>query len=117
MAGRLIRVIAPKWRMADPQNNFSRGRRAAVATTEGQNNCVVVNTARPAANLRDSIRIFTDQKDAMVVTTLQETEDETQVNTELVVYTNGSCVNNGKANAKAGSGVWYGDNDPRNVMP
>ena len=33
----------------------------------------------------------------------------------LHVYTDGSCVNNGKPNAKAGYGVYFGNRDPRNV--
>ncbi|KAH6911656.1 ribonuclease H-like domain-containing protein, partial [Coprinopsis sp. MPI-PUGE-AT-0042] len=31
-----------------------------------------------------------------------------------LAYTDGSCVNNGTASAKAGSGVWYCDGDERN---
>ena len=31
------------------------------------------------------------------------------------VYTDGACVNNGRKNAKAGSGAWYGENDPCNL--
>ncbi|KAG1758457.1 ribonuclease H-like protein [Suillus occidentalis] len=30
------------------------------------------------------------------------------------IYTDGSCLNNGKENAKCGSGVWFGRNDPLN---
>jgi ribonuclease HI len=30
------------------------------------------------------------------------------------VYTDGSCNHNGKPNAKAGIGVWFGDNNPLN---
>ncbi len=33
----------------------------------------------------------------------------------LYVYTDGSCINNGKKNAKAGIGIYFGENDPRNV--
>ncbi|KAG5875048.1 hypothetical protein JTB14_026180 [Gonioctena quinquepunctata] len=33
----------------------------------------------------------------------------------VVVYTDGACENNGKANAKAGIGVWFGDNHPLNI--
>ena len=29
---------------------------------------------------------------------------------EVTVYTDGACINNGKANAKCGSGVWFGPN-------
>ena len=31
------------------------------------------------------------------------------------VYTDGACVHNGRPNAKAGVGVYFGKNDPRNV--
>jgi len=34
---------------------------------------------------------------------------------EYYVYTDGSCSNNGKPNATAGIGVYFGSNDPRNV--
>lgn len=33
----------------------------------------------------------------------------------IIVYTDGGCVNNGKKNAKAGYGIYFGPNDVRNV--
>ena len=30
-------------------------------------------------------------------------------------YTDGACINNGEESAAAGLGVWYGDDDPRNI--
>jgi ribonuclease HI len=33
----------------------------------------------------------------------------------IFVYTDGACSNNGRANAKAGFGVYFGENDERNV--
>ncbi len=33
---------------------------------------------------------------------------------EITVYTDGSCTDNGSMEAKAGAGIWYGLNDPRN---
>jgi len=33
---------------------------------------------------------------------------------QLTIYTDGSCTNNGKANAKCGSGIWINDNNPGN---
>lgn len=33
----------------------------------------------------------------------------------IYIYTDGSCINNGKKNAKAGIGVYFGENDERNV--
>lgn len=34
---------------------------------------------------------------------------------DLYVYTDGACIHNGKPNAKAGMGVFFGYNDPRNI--
>jgi ribonuclease HI len=34
---------------------------------------------------------------------------------DYYVYTDGACVNNGQENAMAGMGIYFGDDDPRNV--
>ncbi|KAF5381283.1 hypothetical protein D9615_008354 [Tricholomella constricta] len=34
---------------------------------------------------------------------------------DIIVYTDGSCINNGCEDAKAGSGLWYGPDDARNL--
>lgn len=34
---------------------------------------------------------------------------------DYYVYTDGSCSDNGRANAAAGIGIYFGENDPRNV--
>lgn len=33
----------------------------------------------------------------------------------IIVYTDGSCIHNGKPNAHAGVGVYFGENDERNI--
>ena len=33
----------------------------------------------------------------------------------MFVYTDGACINNGKPNAKAGMGIYFGEGDTRNV--
>jgi len=32
----------------------------------------------------------------------------------IKVYTDGACLNNSKKDAKSGSGIWFGPNNPRN---
>ena len=34
-------------------------------------------------------------------------------NKTINVYTDGACTNNGKPDARAGFGIWFGDNDER----
>ena len=46
---------------------------------------------------------------------LQEAKDFINDYSKIYVYTDGSCINNGKPNAKAGIGIFFGLNDPRNV--
>ena len=36
-------------------------------------------------------------------------------NNKIKVYTDGSCINNGKEGSKGGIGVYFGENDERNV--
>lgn len=37
------------------------------------------------------------------------------MNERFTVYTDGSCINNRNVNTKAGSGVWYGQNNARDA--
>ena len=34
---------------------------------------------------------------------------------KFIVYTDGACIHNGQKNAKAGIGIYFKDNDPRNI--
>ena len=42
-------------------------------------------------------------------------QEEVEFVADYYVYTDGACSNNGKSNACAGMGVFFGDNNPRNV--
>ena len=42
-------------------------------------------------------------------------ENNVLYNTNIVIFTDGSCINNGSKNAKAGIGIYFGDEDPRNI--
>ena len=59
-----------------------------------------------------------DQSMTDVVDTDDEIDISARINNSskaIYVYTDGSCINNGKANAKAGIGIYFGENDSRNV--
>ncbi len=45
----------------------------------------------------------------------EEYESETEEQEPIYVYTDGACSNNGRTNARAGFGVYFGKDDPRNV--
>ena len=40
---------------------------------------------------------------------------ESTIVPDYYVYTDGACSNNGRSNAMAGIGIYFGNNDPRNV--
>ena len=47
---------------------------------------------------------------------IMQTETQTDnIPREIVVFTDGSAINNGSKNAKGGVGVFFADNDPRNI--
>lgn len=45
----------------------------------------------------------------------RQSQESPVIGNQCTVYTDGACTNNGKANAKAGIGVYWGRDDPRNV--
>ena len=52
----------------------------------------------------------------MSITNFFEPVDKSKIyKPSIFVYTDGACVNNGKPNAKAGIGIYFGKNDKRNV--
>ena len=44
-----------------------------------------------------------------------EPDQKERFDADYYVYTDGSCINNGKPDAKAGIGIYFDDDDPRNV--
>jgi ribonuclease HI len=57
---------------------------------------------------------FKTKQDALNFLNGQE-EEILKPYSNIYVYCDGSCIHNGKPNAKAGIGIYFGDNDPRNV--
>ncbi|KAL0490181.1 ribonuclease H [Acrasis kona] len=59
----------------------------------------------------------TDQETLDPITNTENVKSDINgsVNESTIVYTDGSCLDNGQPNARAGIGVFFGTNDPRNV--
>ena len=67
-------------------------------------------------DLSDCFRIFVDHskiKDIPVIRQPRRT-GITILDEEIIVYTDGSCLNNGKLNAKSGSGIWLEEGSQQN---
>ncbi|KAG2738780.1 hypothetical protein P692DRAFT_201730588, partial [Suillus brevipes Sb2] len=75
----------------------------------------------PTTTIRSSIaegfRIFTEQ-DKISLTPAHRLQNPTRglnlLQDKITIYTNGSCLNSGKRNAKYGSGIWVAENNPNN---
>lgn len=66
-------------------------------------------------DLADGFRIFTSGWDQSTRPARRAiTNGNPRIEEIEVAYTDGSGIHNGTASARAGAGVWYGDNDPRN---
>ena len=111
LAATLVSKILPRW---SPQSRTDQGAVTNASTIELEEGEEVIARGTPEENLRDTITIFSG-------TTRPEIEDAASLPTDgeatprtTVIYTDGACTNNGMESAKAGSGIWYGDDDPRN---
>ncbi|KAJ7448256.1 hypothetical protein B0H11DRAFT_1744380, partial [Mycena galericulata] len=85
----------------------------AVANTE--EDTVTFNTTISEQTLADTIRLFVNPEEMGTRNppdTKMEPEPDEEPNT---VYTDGSALENGSDNARAGSGIYYGENDERNM--
>ena len=67
-------------------------------------NSKTINSSSKKININNNNSVKTIQFD-----------DDTSSLESIRVYTDGSCINNGKKNARGGVGVWFGENDPRNI--
>ena len=56
---------------------------------------------------------FKTKQEALIF--LNNQEEILKQDSNIYVYCDGSCIHNGKPNAKAGIGIYFGENDPRNI--
>ena len=66
-------------------------------------------------DLSHNFRVFTDQDAKCADPGYQKHPLVAEHAEETTAHKAGSCVENGYDNAQAGSGVWFGPDDPRNV--
>jgi len=108
----LIEKILPEW---NPNGTTSQTNHRAHPVENDETHNSDQTTPRTAIEeIKDAINIFED-KQQMQTTPPQTTQDPQDGHTMTTVYTDGACLNNGEETAKAGCGVWYGNNDPRNI--
>ena len=67
-------------------------------------------------DLSDCFRIFVDHSKIKDIPAIRQPRRTgiTILDEEIIVYTDGSCLNNGKLNAKSGSGIWLEEGSQQN---
>jgi ribonuclease HI len=66
-------------------------------------------------SLTDCFHIFTDPNTASKLPAQRGIDPSAELrHHKIKVYTDGACSNNGKTNARCGSGIWIAPDDPRN---
>jgi ribonuclease HI len=116
----LLRSIKNKWNptILTPPDFLTNPDPKDVGPTKDEETEETTHTLNPytyQSSLKDCFRVFTGKQPASPETIVRAPRNEEANLPETVIYTDGSCINNGEASAKAGSGVWYGDNDPKNA--
>ena len=119
-AATLLHSIEDKWNptLLLPTNFHTNPKPEDIGPTEDPDTSETTHTLDPFTDqktLKDCFRVFTDPGPPPKTTTERAPRTEALNIPQITIYTDGSCTDNGKATAHAGSGIWYGDNDPRNT--
>jgi len=105
--------------LGDPHDNLSLTKRRAARNEierERKGEILFDPTITCKNSLAECFRIFTDPSRLTTVPAQRYYTARIIPQGHLVmVYTDGACVNNGKLNARCGSGVYFGPNDQRNL--
>jgi ribonuclease HI/exonuclease III len=115
MARKLLGTVAPKWRPRQRGEEERRGASTRTRAGQSQDGGVEVCTTHESTDLKNSVQIFTTRDDLRDATGSLTRIEGTPPEEEVVAYTDGSCLSNGSDDARAGSGIWFGPDDPRNV--
>jgi ribonuclease HI len=119
-AATLLKSINEKWnpQTEHPPEFFITPHPNEVGPKQNPDTMEITHTLDPfdiETSLADCFRIFTSSeptdpsRTSRAERTIEFTEPET------TIYTDGSCSKNGESIAHAGSGIWFGENDPRNI--
>ncbi|EIW57571.1 uncharacterized protein TRAVEDRAFT_126501, partial [Trametes versicolor FP-101664 SS1] len=118
-ARRALGRLEPKWRPEVGENGdgltLTRRRKRMNQTAKAAKERILFDPSLTQGTpLAMAFRVFvrdTDRADGVATRVPRPYQVQ---NEEVEVFTDGSCVNNGRDDARAGSGVWFGVDDPRN---
>lgn len=118
-ARKALECLKPIWRTDNvgPDDGLSLTRRRLDRNHQrrAEKGRVTFNPSiREAGTLATLFRVFTDAAGLDIA--VRRPPGRFDIPGESIeVFTDGSCDRNGETNARAGSGIWFGRDDPRNV--
>ncbi|OJT01591.1 Transposon TX1 uncharacterized 149 kDa protein [Trametes pubescens] len=118
-AARLLNRLSEKWNLARDENcdglTLTTGRKRENKTARLANDRILFNpTVSTDEPIATAFRVFVPSSNGETTAALRPARPF-QIGAEAVeVFTDGSARGNGSGNAVAGSGVWFGEGDPRN---
>lgn len=119
MARAILQQIQPKWQPGGtpPMDNLTHTIQRKQANTKARkdNDHILFDPSITAEDdLSHNFRIFTDNN-AKCCDPAYRKHSINLPQEEITVYTDGSCLEGGTVTARAGAGIWFGPNDPRNA--
>ena len=119
-AATLLQKLKPLWKPDEARTSdglsLTRRRkdRNVVARNAGER-VIFDPSITESTPLTGAFRIFTGENEGQANPTRRKLRRYGLAGTDVEVYTDGSCNGNGRPSASAGSGVWFGPSDPRNI--
>ncbi|KAJ6569129.1 hypothetical protein B0H19DRAFT_937847, partial [Mycena capillaripes] len=113
-ARELLDALEEKW---DPREPQPEDYETELGQQGGEDEDTVVFDPRitTSGTIADTFRIFTNDSPRNLRDIAPDSRHVADANTEkIVVYTDGSAINNGRENSRAGAGIYFGEDDPRN---
>ena len=97
--------------------SLTPGRKRRNSAARERNEDILFDPSITSKNtLTECFRVFTDpRRISRIPAKRLISEGTNQRHNTIEIYTDGACFNNGKQNARCGAGIWFGENDQRNL--
>jgi ribonuclease HI len=108
----ILETLYPNW---NPLQNAVNPTLTTPETPQNDPNETVFDPGNNVRDLKTSIRIFVNENERIKIRPQKAPPSINVPENNTTIYTDGSCINQGTDNARAGSGIWLGTNRNENI--